>query len=162
MGFACLLLAEDITPRFAPGITISYTPPSAKVWRVAERFEQEEIGMIMYKRDVIVDENGVSVEPCLSIVYRRVPDEVKDPMEFFVASRMNIHYEITGITDIEGRALVLSYKYPVEGYEHMVSIAHLFEVGLGVQVISETTTTVFKDIEADQTAFLRSVSLKKK
>jgi len=157
------LLAEDIIPSFSPGHTITYTPPNPKVWKVAEREEQEAIGFIMYKRAAIVDEDGLSVEPCLSIVYRKVPEDVTDAMAFVAASRMSIPYEVTGMSLInDGHGLVISYKHLVAGCEHMSSIAHFFEIGLGVQVISETTTTVYKDIEADKDAFFRSVSLNKK
>jgi hypothetical protein len=158
-----VLWAEDINPPFAPGITITYTPPDPKFWKVAEREEQEAIGFVMYKRVAIVDKNGLSVEPCLAIVYRKVPEDVTDPMAFVVASRMNIPYETTGMSLInDGHGLVVSYKHMVAGCEHMSSIAHFFEIGLGVQVTSETTTTVFQDIEADKDAFFRSVVLKKK
>lgn len=158
-----ILLAEDIIPAFAPGITITYTPPDPKIWRVAEREEKEAIGFIMYKRAALVDENGLSVEPCLSIVYREVPKDVTDPMAFVVASRLRIPYEITGMSLInDGLGMVISFKHFVAGSEHMSSIAHYFKIGLGVQVISETTTTVHKDIEVDRDAFFRSVSLKTK
>lgn len=62
----------------------------------------------------------------------------------------------------DGHGMVISFKHLVAGSEHMSSIAHFFEIGLGVQVISETTTTVYKDIEADKDAFFRSISLNKK
>lgn len=76
---------------------------------------------------------------------------------------MNIPYKEAGMSIInDGQAFVVSSTHMVEGSEHMSSIAHSFEVGFGVQAISESTTTVFKDIEADQNAFFKSVSLKKK
>jgi hypothetical protein len=31
------LMAEDIIPRFAPGITIAYTAPNPEVWKVSEK-----------------------------------------------------------------------------------------------------------------------------
>jgi hypothetical protein len=158
-----VLWAEDINPPFAPGITITFAPPDPKVWKLAEREEQEAIGFVLYKRAAIVDENGLSVEPCLSIVYRKVPEDVTDPMAFVVASRSRIPYEITGMSLInDGLGMVISFKHLVAGSEHMSSIAHYFKIGLGVQAISESTTTVFKDIEADQAAFFQSVSLNKK
>jgi hypothetical protein len=157
------LTAEDIIPRFAPGITITYTAPNPEVWKVSEKEEKEEIGFIMYKRAAIIDKDGLSVEPCLSIVYRKVPEDVTDPMAFVLASRTRIPYEITGMSLInDGHGMVISFKHLVAGSEHMSSIAHFFEIGLGVQVISETTATVYKDIEADKDAFFRSISLNKK
>ncbi len=82
-----VLWAEDINPPFAPGITITYTPPDPKFWKVAEREEQEAIGFVMYKRVAIVDKNGLSVEPCLAIVYRKVPEDVTDPQAVSICPR---------------------------------------------------------------------------
>lgn len=84
------LMAEDIIPRFAPGITITYAAPNPEVWKVSEKEEKEEIGFIMYKRAAIIDKDGLSVEPSLSIVYRKVPEDVTDPMAFVLASRTRI------------------------------------------------------------------------
>jgi hypothetical protein len=101
------------------------------------------------------------VEPVLSIVYKKAPAGVNSLFEFVAYSKATLPYKITNLSVLPNGVMVLSCTYRENGIDHSLTIGHLFEEGLGVQVICDTTVSLIKAVEEDQRAFLQSVSLRK-
>lgn len=161
-SFVGFVGAEDIFPRFASGLKISYSPPNAKVWKLLTSQEEDQRGLVLYNRETLIDDNGVRAEPALSIVYKEAPTGIKNLFEFVAYSKATLSYKITNLSDLPNGVMVLSCIYQENGIDHSLTIGHLFEEGLGVQIICDTTVSLLKAVEEDQRAFLRSVSLTKK
>jgi hypothetical protein len=94
ISFVSFIQADEIIPRFGSGVVISYSRPDAKIWKIDASQEEEQRGLILYKRETIIDDNGVRVEPVLSIIYRKTPAGVENLLEFAAYSKATLPYEV--------------------------------------------------------------------
>jgi hypothetical protein len=169
----CLLLvltirdaayAQDSMSVF--GSVIFFAHPNHAHWALVHQGMDSTTNkyLIMYKHVPINDAEGRPIEPVVALLC----EEITDPIEIISYSlwkRQQVPFTPKRILSKFTNALsywnAIGYEgeYTREDIQHKLLIAHYRHKRVGVSLICDSTEGVYKEVEADMRAFIKSVNL---
>jgi hypothetical protein len=161
-GFAWAQTSID-----AFGNRIIFTKPDEKVWNLVKDTApgEGEKGVLVFKHEKIMGKKGVLSEPVISLIYEQVPKSMNAAA-----------YAMKGLEDIEKslkitwnllggypdyssdqQSVVYKARYKISGIPHRVYLCYILYNNTGVVIIADSAEDVFKQVDADMLAFIKSV-----
>jgi len=150
------------------GHKIAYSMPDSSIWHIVQNSNPNNgnKGVLMFKREPILDSQKRSIEPIMAIVYESVPDSI-EAIEYSAALIGNKPFRIKhellgGYPDYSSdmHSAVFRGEYLRDSEKHIVLIGYILSEHVGVEIIADATDEVFSKTEADMAAFIKSVVVK--
>jgi hypothetical protein len=149
--------------------TLVCTVPEAKVrftlpnehWQWHNRVEVNHRTVYTYKREPITDSAGRNIIPNIAIIVENAPDE-KDVVAYSVQKRGDVPFDVTEMFMYQDgkihfqNAVGYKGKYVEGGIEHTVFVVHALNSHMGIQLILDATSEIFRQIEPEFTRTLKS------
>lgn len=164
IGFESLAKAKELTVIDAK---IVFDEPDSKVWKVAEeQYDSDrKRGLIMFNRSPIKNPQGVLVAPVIAVVYEAISNDM-DLVRYSVQVRTRVPFEVDkmflpkdgGFT--YANSLGYEGHLDQEGVKHTLLIAHMVYKNVGVQIVGDSTTDIFPQVESDMRQFMKSIQFK--
>ncbi|MBN1907113.1 MAG: hypothetical protein JW927_18685 [Deltaproteobacteria bacterium] len=164
-GFAWAQTSID-----AFGDSILFSKPNEKVWTLVKEVDPGEgtKGIRVFKHEKITGDKGVSTEPAISLIFEEVPKSMNAAA-----------YALKGIEDIEKslkitwsllggypdyssdqHSIVYKARYIKSGIPHRVYLCYILYNNTGVVIIADSAEDVFKQVDEDMLAFIKSVVIR--
>jgi hypothetical protein len=149
------------------GSKILYARPDATRWNIvkSEMDPKTNIYLLMFERNPIEDSEGRRVRPVIALICEQVKDG-SDVVTYSVRKRRQVPFDVKQmLIPQKGH-----FSYPNSiGYEgeyhkqvlHRVIVGHMRHKDVGVQIICDTSDSVYDKVQADMRKFLHSVTFKK-
>jgi hypothetical protein len=165
-----LLLTQIVPPSrsciSAFGTNIVYDPPDSTTWSLTQSSidEHKKLGVVVYKRVPINDDDGVPIRPVLAIIFERLPDTT-DAVSFSISKRISSspRWKVRNATAPDSTeypsAVFYEGEYDLQGVKHVIVVAHATHALVGVQVIADATDGVYSKVENEMKRFVHSIFL---
>jgi len=162
-----IILAQESMDAF--GHKIVYSKPETSIWHMIQNSEPStgNKGVLMFKREPILDSKKRPIEPIMAIIYERVPASI-DVIEYSVSMLLTKPYQINrellgGYPDHSSdmHAVVFKGEYVRDSVKHTVFLGYIVYEQIGIEIIADATEEVFGKTKSDMAAFLKSVNIKK-
>lgn len=144
-----------------------FTNPNPKVWKLDDRSAAPTMGMIMFKRDPIMNPEGIPIWPVLAVVYEDLPKDSKmDVIEYSLFKRQQLPFDVDRVLTPDSGDLTYRNAIGYEGHQdqhgrtHKLLIAHMLFDHQGIVVIGDATADVYDKVAGEMKAFLKSVDAK--
>ncbi len=151
-------------------VTLSYDAPDENMWNLpSEKFDvSRNVGSIIYTRDSIIDDDGNPIAPVIAIIYEKLDSDSIDAILYSLNVRMRpgLSFKIDSIhaaTDFNMKYLngvVYDAYYIKGGYKHEVFVVHMVKDTIGIQIICDSTESIYSKVMNDMLKFIRSVDFK--
>ena len=147
---------KDTLKMFAA--TLSFINPNPSFWvENAREFDKSRNkGMLMFKRETIVDSEGLEIKPVISIVYEKLPSSITTVSDYARIARARTSFNVEKIES--SKDSLLYYCNYASDLEHKLLIAHMVFKDIGVQIIGDSTTSVYPIVEKDFIQFMQSIA----
>lgn len=145
-----------------------YTAPDKTVWKTYrdEINPNKSKGVLIYQHVPITDSKGRTIEPVIAFIYER-QNSIVDPVKYAEAAlakkQFNPKYTRQGgypQYSSDKHSAVYAGEYTRDGIKHKVVLGYICCNSIGIEIVCDATDEVFKNVEADMTAFLRSVKVR--
>ncbi|GEM_PF-2101272 len=149
------------------GNKIIYTKPDEKVWTLVKETDPGEgkKGIRVFKHEKIMGKKGVPSEPVISLVFEEVPKSMNAAAYALkgledIERSLKITWELLGgypDYSSDQHSLVYKAKYSKSGTPHRVYLCYILYNNTGLVIIADSAEDVFKQVDADLLAFIKSV-----
>lgn len=161
-GFAWAQTSID-----AFGTKIIFTKPDEKGWTLVKETEPGEgtKGVRVFKHEKIMGKKGVPSEPVISLVFEEVPKSMNAAAYAMkgiddIEKSLKITWELLGgypDYSSDQHSIVYKAKYTKSGIPHRVYLCYILYNNTGVVILADSADDVFKQVDADMSAFIKSV-----
>jgi len=168
IAFFHLVLSADAQEAFiVHGSKVVYQRPDPAQWQLVHNGieAKSKAYLLMFKHIPIKDAQGRDIEPVIAVICEVVPNS-PDVTNYSSARRARTPFEVKKVlTPQEG---YFSYQTAV-GYQgeykrgtvlHKVVVGYLRYRDLGVQILCDSTDSVYNKVQADMLRLLRSIDFK--
>ncbi len=141
---------------------ISINLPNSK-WHLTDSEENNSRAVYIFKREAIIDNSNTQIIPNIAVIIEDV-DENTDVIEYSIVKRTKTPFDVSE-TFIHGDGK-LNYKNAV-GYKgtykdqrsilHTIYVVHAINKNKGIQLILDTTSETFAEIDPEFLAVLKSL-----
>jgi len=147
--------------------SLLYEEPSIMRWKLeTDSFNYRKLsGLILYKRYPILDEQGIQIEPVISIIYEKLPNDSITTLEY-----ANIWMMKTGsfykLDSLSGpNEMGMKYKYSIckfcsysrNNISHNLIIVYSVYKNVGIQIICDSTKSIYLKVKDDMLEFIKRV-----
>ncbi|MBD3178648.1 MAG: hypothetical protein GF417_03075 [Candidatus Latescibacteria bacterium] len=133
-------------------------------WKLLERGVEEaenKVGFCAYKREGIMNDRGIMIEPVISFIFENVPDSTSLMMYEVFRRPKNLELDRAFIHEnsvIElKRAIGWVGSYERGGVKHIVKTVTAIDGRIGLLVIMDSTSGVFPKVEKEFDYTLKSM-----
>ncbi len=117
-----------------------------------------------YKRNSIINKDGVNVIPNIGIITETVPKDI-DLIEYTAKKRIDVPFQVLDVfaNDAKGSNLTCENSIGYKGYyngrttKHIIYVIHLINNNCGVQIIMDATEDVIIDCEGEFIEVMKSL-----
>jgi hypothetical protein len=150
------------------GKKIIYSTPDSSSWKLIKEVDPSDgsKGARMFKHRMMVDSKGRFIEPIIGLVFEKVLDSI-DVIEYSVGVLGHKPYTIErellgGYPDhsSDKHSVVFRGDYSNRGVHHKVLLGYIFHNNIGIEIIADATKDVFRRVESEMKAFIKSVNIK--
>jgi hypothetical protein len=131
-------------------------------WNLINKMDQNGMQIYFYKRNPIIDKNGNSIIPNISIIVEDVNKDL-DVVTYSAFKRGQVNFEVIEMfihedekIDFEN-AVGYKGKYNDQFGEHTVYIVHAINNQKGVQIIFDVLTDLFSELDPEFKKTLKSI-----
>ena len=157
-----LCFSQDLTAQSSLQLfdaQLSYRKLDSKVWKKYEQHREKDKGMIAFMHNGIKDSTGILVKPVISIVYERIEPKTLSVVQFAEMCRKRSQFTIYEQIDREDlNAVIYFYGYD-NGMVHNLIVAYFVCNGNGIQVVADSTESVYSKVEYEIQRFIESVKI---
>ena len=130
--------------------------------------KQGSKGLLMFKRKPILDSMNRQVEPVMAILYEQNP-EAKDAIEYSVGligtKNFKLKWQLLGgfpEYSLDKHSVVFEGTYYRDSIEHSVLIAYILCNNVGVEIICDSTTEIYPQVEKEMSEFIKAFRINEK
>ncbi|MDP4149349.1 MAG: hypothetical protein Q8938_08565 [Bacteroidota bacterium] len=159
---ALALRAQDTAslPRTFAEAKITIDLPN-NAWHFTGKQEKNNLVVYVFKRDEVRDSLNRSIIPNIGVIIENVADKM-DVVTYSAKKRGSASFDVTAMF-IAGDGKInfvnaVGYKGTyTDAFEHIVYVVHAINNKKGIQIILDTTTGTFDQIEPEFFEVLRSI-----
>ena len=151
--------ASDTLIRVIPEAKIRIDLPNNS-WHMTSKETNNGVTVYFFKRDPITDSLKRKIIPNIGIIVEKV-DEKTDVVTWSVVKRANMPLEVDKMF-IHGDGLI-TFKNAVgykgrytDGLEHTIYVIHAINNNMGIQLIFDSTTSVFDQVDKEFQEVMKS------
>ncbi|SYZ72288.1 hypothetical protein TRIP_C20403 [Candidatus Zixiibacteriota bacterium] len=160
-------LAQSFLPIFND--TLFFERPDTAFWQLTINDYDDDAGkgIVMFVRNAIIDSSGMSVLPVIGIVYEKLPSDSEDVIYYSLKCRYQSSFarEIDSVLSWQDgfvtyrNAVGYLASYTSKGVKHKILLVHMIHGDIGIQIICDSTESVYEKVEKDMRRFLKSVTM---
>jgi hypothetical protein len=154
--FVCVSLnawADDLD---ALGLHVTYKLPDQH-WKLASQQKSADKGIVMFYNDAYPSSDPELIDPVLSIIYERLPSNIKTSRQYAEYSQEKKPFPLAGQKEIGDRVLYF-HRWQAQFRNNLFRM-FLIQNGIGIQALGSVTAEKFDAFQPQIFEFFSGISI---